>query len=392
MTGREECGAIRGVNYSPFLTDEAQIRKELSYGRRVGLNAIRGWLSFHAWERDGAAYLARVKKSVQIAYDCGYRTMPILFNGNGENSASLPDERRPAMEQYVQETVAALRDEPGLLMWDAMNEPLCCWWINGCEDPGEKGRRTERVWAFLRSVIPLIRSLDPGHSVTVGYTTAWEIEDTVGSLCDVLSFHDYSATRSGMNANFTLAAEYGEKFGIPVIQTETGCLARSNPYDMVLEACERYGMGWFVFELMIHGRCDSEHGVFYPDGTVRDPATIAAMMGCYRCRDLDVMVLPVPNREGHAQRAVDAVRKALTEYTDDAFDYRPSDLEKLFEAAEYAANLLECCDMVPMVSPPTAQIFAWRKQTAEGHKPPLSEVRAFAYDLALRLKDICQIL
>jgi len=45
-----------------------------------------------------------------------------------------------------------------------------------------------------------------------------------------------------------------------------------------------------------------------------------------------------------------------------------------------------------MANPPTARIFAWRKQTAAGKKPPLGEVRAFAYDLALRLKELCQLL
>ncbi len=392
MLKPDECRRIRGVNYAPCPSDEARMRRELSYGRRVGLNAIRVWLSFRAWERLGEDYLNELKKAVRIAYDCGYRMMPILFNGNGENSASLPDDLRPAMMRYVRETADALKDEPGLLMWDAMNEPLCSGWIDGCHDPDEKKARVERVWAFLREVIPTIRECDGEHSVTVGYTTAWEAEDTVCSLCDVLSFHDYSATRSRMNANFALATEYGRKYGIPVIQTETGCLARANPYDMVLEACEKYEMGWFVFELMIHGRCDSEHGVFYPDGSVRDPATVSAMMGCYRCRDLDTMILPVPNREGHAAKAVEAIRKALTEYTEDAFDYRPSDLETLYEAAEYAANLLECCDMTPMACPPTAQINAWRKATAAGGKPPLREVRAFAYDLAKKLQEICQIL
>ncbi len=392
MLDKNDCLNLRGVNYSPFSYDKERIRRELSYGRRVNLNSIRGWLSFRAWERFGKEYIIRLRNAVRVAYNCGYRTMPILFNGNGENSASLPDELRPAMKRYVSEIVEALKDEPGLIMWDAMNEPLCNPWIYSCSDPDEKKARTDRVWSFLKEIIPLIRSCDPGHDITVGYTTAWEIEDSVCSICDILSFHDYSPVRSRLDANFRLAAEWGEKYGIPVIQTETGCLARANPYDMVLEACERYKMGWFVFELMIHDRCDSEHGVFYPDGTVRDPATIAAMMGCYRCRDRETMVLPVPNREGHAVRAVEEIKKALTEYTDDAFDYRPSDLEKLFEASEYAANLLECCDMIPMADPPTAQINAWRKQTAEGGRPSLGEVRQFAYGLAKRLKEICQIL
>ncbi|MBR4185420.1 MAG: cellulase family glycosylhydrolase [Clostridia bacterium] len=383
---------VRGVNYYPFPTDEERLRRELSFGRRVNLNALRVWLDFHTWERRGADYVGRLVESVRVAYDCGYQTMPILFNGNGENSATIPRDRWPAMEAYVAEIVTALRDEPGLLAWDVMNEPLCCWWIDGCADAEEKARRKETVWEFLRHFIPCVREHDLKNAVTVGYTTAWEAEDSINALTDLITFHDYSPTRAVIEANFARAAEIGKKFGQPVLQTETGCLARCNPYDMALETCEKYGMGWMVFELMIHDRCDSEHGVFYADGTVRDPATIAAMMGCYRCRDLGTIVVPVPNREGHAARAIDGIKQALTEYTDDAFDYRPSDIVKLLDACEVAANLLECCDLVPMATPPTAKILAWRRLTDAGQKPPLGEVRAFAYGLAKELKELCQIL
>ena len=70
--------------------------------------------------------------------------------------------------------------------------------------------------------------------------------------------------------NFKLAKEWGEKLGIQVINTETGCLARANSYEMALEACQEFGIGWFLFELMIHGRCIDEHGIFYADGTIID--------------------------------------------------------------------------------------------------------------------------
>ena len=173
-----------------------------------------------------------------------------------------------------------------------------------------------------------------------------------------------------------------------MLQTETGCLARANPYDMALEACQRHKMGWFVFCHIIRGRCDSEHGVFYPDGTVRDPSTIAAMMGCFRCRDTSVIIPGLANREGSAKRAVEAIHKALTEYTSDAFDYRPSSVKELLEASEHAANLLECCELTPMAVPPTARIAAWRKM----EKPPLAEIRRFAYELALELEKACQLL
>ena len=147
-------------------------------------------------------------------------------------------------------------------------------------------------------------------------------------------------------------------------------------------------MGWFIYGHMIRRRTDNMHGVFYTDGTVRDPATIAAMMGCFRCRDTSMIVPGLANREGSAKRAVEKIHKALTEYTSDAFDYRPSSVKELLEASEHAANLLECCELVPMAIPPTARIAAWRKM----EKTPLAEIRRFAYELALELEKACQLL
>ena len=381
---------VRGVNYGQPRGE--QLRRELGYGKRVGLNAVRTWLNRWEWEKDPDGYIARLVEYVRGCFECGYQVMPILFNGNGLNPDLFSEETRPSCEAFASAVVAALKDEPGLLMWDVMNEPACNPWIDFCSDPEEKERRRQMTWEFVRRSCDYVRAVDTSHNaITVGYTTSWEAEPTIESV-DVLSFHDYSGTRRGIEANFSLAKSLGEKYGKPVLQTETGCLARCNPYDMVLETCEKYHMGWFVYELMIHGRCDSEHGVFYPDGTVRDPATIAAMMGCYRCRDLEVIIPGLPNREGAAERAVNGIKKALTEYTCDAFDYRPSNAEDLLEACELAANLLECCDVVPMACPPTAKINFWRKMLRDGKKPPLAEIRRFAYGLANTLKDACEIL
>ena len=44
----------------------------------------------------------------------------------------------PAGERYCQDIVATLAGEPGLLMWDIMNEPLCTTWL-------EAPRRAERT-------------------------------------------------------------------------------------------------------------------------------------------------------------------------------------------------------------------------------------------------------
>ena len=207
-------------------------------------------------------------------------------------------------------------------------------------------------------------------------------------MLDVLSFHDYSESREHARNNYELAKQWSEKLGKPIIQTETGCLARANSYEMALQFCNEYNMCWILFNLMIRGRCIDEHGIFYPDGTIRDAGTIAAMFGCYRNRGENTPVVPPnPNREGKANRAIKLIKDALTEYTSDAFDYRRSDKKKLLDACEVAANLLEACELVPMSDLPTAKIAAFRNDP----NADLWEIRKLAYELANRLKEVCQI-
>ena len=383
----EDYSWVRGVNYTPDARQPEQTSRELGYGKRVNLNACRFWLSPWDWQKDPEGYTKWVVDSVRLAHAHGYRSMPILFNGNGLDPDYLLAEKSwPDLADYAKAIARALENEPGLLMIDVMNEPECNPWV-GAGKKEEKAARRKRIQDFVRRACAHVKAVAPKAVITVGYTTSREIQPTVDCV-DVVSFHDYGGTLASIEANFANAEAIAKKAGKAVLQTETGCLARCNPYDLALGACERHHMGWFLFNLIIRGRCDSEHGIFYPDGTVRDPATIAAMMGCYRNRDLATIIPGLPNREGQAERCVRDITAALSEKTDDAFDYRPADASKLLKACERAANLLECCDLVPMALPPTAKIAAWRKM----ERPPLAEIRAFAYDLALRLREASQLL
>ncbi len=380
-----DCSRIRGVCYGSMANPE-QTRRELDYGKRVNLNTVRFWLSRTNYVTRGDAYIKEVVGFVRTCHEKGYRCIPILFNGNMLNPETIKPSAYPEADAFATAFVKALKDEPGLLMWDIMNEPLCCDYINRA--PKEKRQeRTEQIWSFLRREINLVKSLAPYNLITVGYTTAWEIEESTAGQLDVLSFHDYNDTREKIRANFTLAKKWGEKLGIQVINTETGCLARANPYDLVLEISQEFGMGWVLFELMISGRCIDEHGIFYPNGTIRDAGTIAAMFGCFRNRG-DSVVPPNPNREGKADQAIAGIRDALKEYTSDAFDYRRSDKKKLLDACEVAANLLESSELVPMSDLPTTYIEKFRRDK----NADLWEIRKFAVKLAERLKEVCQIL
>ena len=380
-----DCSQIRGVCYNP--TPAEQARRELGYGKRVQLNAVRFWMSRAQFEKRGDAYLKDVVDFIRVCDECGYKSMPILFNGNMLNPSTVMPEEYEKADAYAKAAVNAIKDEPGLLMFDVMNEPLCCDYVNKAPND-ERDKRKNVIWAFLRREIALVQETAPDALVTVGYTTAWEIEESTAKMLDVISFHDYNDRREVVDANFKLAKEWGQKLGKQVMNTETGCLARANSYEMALQFCNDYKMGWFVFELMIHGRCVDEHGVFYPDGTIRDAGTIAAMFGCYRNRDSRTVVPTNPNREGKVDRALALLRDSLKEYTSDAFDYRRSDKKKLLDACEVAANLLEACELVPMSELPTTQIEEFRRD----ENADLWEIRKFAFKLAERLKEVAQIL
>ncbi|MBO7653657.1 MAG: cellulase family glycosylhydrolase [Kiritimatiellae bacterium] len=381
-----DCSRIRGVCYG--ITPEERARRELGYGSRVGLNTVRVGLSPRGYEREGERYIKRIVDFVRVCDSCGYKSMPILFNGNMLDPKTIQPEAYEAADRFTTAVISALKGEAGLLMFDMMNEPLCNDYIAKAPNNDVRNTRKEETWAFLRREIDLAEKLAPDCLFTVGYTTAWEIEASTAEKLDILSFHDYGDLRESIRNNYELAKQWGEKLGKPVIQTETGCLARANAYEMALQFCHEYKMGWVLFNLIIAGRCIDEHGIFYPDGTIRDAGTISAMFGCFRNRGLDSAIVPPnPNREGKADRALRMIREALKEYTADAFDYRRSDKKKLLDACEVAANLLEACELVPMAELPTAKIAAFRKDP----NADLWSIRKLAYDLANRLKEVCQI-
>jgi hypothetical protein len=178
------------------------------------------------------------------------------------------------------------------------------------------------------------------------------MEATGSDLVDVLCFHDYSSTRRQIDANIGRAKRYAAKEGKQVMNTEIGCVARSNPYDVTLEEYMKSGMGWYIWELMITRQWGTVHGVFYADGTVRDPAIAAALLGFFRNRGPDVMP-EVPDREGRVTAAVAANKKWLAD-TNAAW-------EPGLDLAERSANLLEAAQLIAMHDLPTRQVDLLRK-------------------------------
>ena len=334
---------------------------------------------------------------MQTAWEAGITTTPILlmpyftegqtpyWMSEDHSCSPIPgcyfEENWEIGERYVADIIEAVADHPGLLFWDVMNEPSWHGFLLSVDDEEERNRRYELVWKFVRHFITFVRSKDPVNALGVGHTF---IEDTeyskTGDMVDIIIFHDYLETRSRVEATCRRALELSEKYGKPVINNETGCLCRSNPYDMAVEMADKYHIGWYLFELMIEeegsmwGRV---HGIVYPDGTVRDPAIVAAILGFFRNRNETALLSDV-NQEGHADKALKMAREALE---------KKASAGELLEAAEYVANLLEAGELVPMAVPPTAKIAAYRRM----EKKDLKSIRSFLYTLMQQLKDACEI-
>ena len=212
----------------------------------------------------------------------------------------------------------------------------------------------------------------------------------VADVVDVLSFHDYLETRDRVQRSYDIAKEISAKNGNkPLINSEMGCIARSNPYDMAIEICERNGAGFYLFNLIAGGYWGDIHGLVYSDGTVRDPSIVSALMGFYTNRDESKRVHYNPNKEGYATAALDNLREALKDKVS-VFHAERGSSDNLLEMMEVCANLLEGAQMVSMDEMPSAKIMAWKAQPSS--ERDIRAIREYAYKLAKILEEKCQIL
>jgi hypothetical protein len=264
--------------------------------------------------------------------------MPVLVDGANEMMPKLFEpSARPQLREWAQDLVAAIGNEPGLVFWDANNEP------DIIAEPREFMRHRMEIARYMAGAL---RELDPRTPVTIGCAYVPCMKELADAV-DVLSFHDYSPTAHEIRANMAAAKQFADRVGKPVFNTEIGCIARANPYDMTLQEHMKAGMGWYIWELMIAQHWGDVHGVFYTDGSVRDPSIPAAILGLFRNRGPEI-VLENPDREGWVTRSVDEGKKWLD---DPAHNWNQG-----LDIAETEANLLEAAQLAAMHELPTRSV------------------------------------
>ena len=322
------------AKYDPKVTE-----RDLDYAKRLNLNQIRVFVPYAAWEKDKEALKTNLQHFVRAAHARGMGVMPTMMYRFGEfRDKSKWENARP----FVTDLVADIGKEPGLEIWDVENEPECC------KLPPSPDNRLRMEHAMYMA--KMFHEIDPVTPVTIGATFAENMIE-MGDAVDVLSFHDYLTTRALIRADIAKAKAYAAKVGKPLINTEIACIARANPYDVAIQEHMDAHVGWYIWELMITGQWGTVHGVFYPDGTVRDPSLVAALMGFFRNRG-EKVVEDVPDRENHLTEAVANNEKWLA-------DPNP-DWNSGLNLAEVSVNLLEASQLIAMHDLPSRKVMLMR--------------------------------
>jgi hypothetical protein len=344
---------IRGANYraagAKDTTDHwlhykpAETERDLDYARRLSLNQIRVFVSYEAWTADKPAFRENLVHLLRAAHQRGLGVMPVV--GNTERMI-MEDSARPLAREWAADLVRTIGKEPGLAFWDVSNEP---------DWPTTPEFRVRRRFELARYMAGVFHEFDRNTPVTIGFAFVPGMEELADAV-DVLSFHDYMQNRAVIRANIARAKAYAAKVGKPVFNTEIGCVGRANPYDVTLEEHTSAGVGWYIWELMITARWGTVHGVFYPDGSVRDPAIPAAILGFFRNRN-QAAVLEDPDREQWVTKAVAKARRWLAG--------PQSKWEEGLDVAETAANLLEAAQLTAMREPPTRTVYLLRQGKAD---------------------------
>lgn len=292
---------IRGFNYQPSYGtcglelwqkfDADRIRYEFERGQQLfpQMNAVRFWLDFHGWQREGKRFLNNLDTAVGIFHEFGCRTMPVIFNRWHDNILDYGGiyidhftHRKGGrggmwdpMREYGRQVATQHAGDERLLMWDLCNEPQF-----GREqyDRGLPEARAEYEW--LAEVRDTVRAADATTPISIGSHggnhTLWE------PLMDVIQVHPYfiGEDEESFDRNVAEMVEFARAKGKPLIVGECcwGSLddaERAHKIEVSLGTFNKYHIGWLAYLLWTSGIADA-HG---PEvGPVGWPQNLAFIM------------------------------------------------------------------------------------------------------------------
>jgi hypothetical protein len=306
----------------------------MDLAKSINLNQVRVFVPYTVYTEDSVALPAKLKHFVRACHKRNMGVMPVLQGGPWVRDTT----QRNLARNWVKFLVDAISDEPGLAFWDVMNEP---------DWPTSPRERVLRNYDNCRFMAKTFHELDPSTPVTIGMAFVDGMIE-MANYVDVLQFHDYMQTLEQIRNNISRAKEFAAKVNKPLINGEIGCIARANPYDITLQEHMNAKVGWYIWELMIvRNGWGTVHGVFYEDGSVRDPSIAAAIMGFFRKRTADILPA-IPDQEGWVTK--------ITDRSDQWLENPEGTWKEGLDIAETSAHLLEAGELTEMRIPPTWEV------------------------------------
>jgi hypothetical protein len=292
-----DLAGVRGFNYTPSAVSDTAghenafpgfwsvksdiVERDLRYAKQLDLNQVRVFIPYSAWATDKTGFLNKLTSFIRECHQRDIGVMLVLYPDPRIFDTPPEEEARRLLTEWVEDLVRVVGKEPGLSFWDAANEPDNL----GYPVHNLPQEQIHRSMESAKWMADTVHRFDKDTPVTIGCTYVACMEE-LASYVDVLSYHDYSPTRGEIRANIEEAKRFAAQVHKPVFNTEMSCIGRANPYDVALQEYQQAGVGWYLWELMITQYWGDIHGVFYPDGTVRDPSIAAAVRGFFRNRDL----------------------------------------------------------------------------------------------------------
>lgn len=345
-----DLSTVRGFNYTPASVDneqlylqydDAEVNRDFGFAQSLKLNQVRAFLRYSEWATDTPKFRDSFRKLLAAVKRHDMQVMFVLVPPREQDGGSS-DRAERQLTAWLTDVLGMAKGHPEMLAWDVANEPD---YIGHTDAPIPPEARARRM-AMGKRIADFVHRFDKTYLTTVGCWNVACIAETE-PYTDIISYHDYSPTREMIDSNAARAKAFAAKVGKPVLQTEVGCVGRASPYDMALREYRKMGMGTYIWELMITKRWGTIHGVFYPDGTVRDPAIAAAVMGIFR-NEGDNRVLEVPDQESWVTAPLQRSARWLAE--------KQPDWNEGLEIAETEADMLEANQLVAMRFPPTLTI------------------------------------
>ena len=187
IPAQTEVTEIKGINYYPQASpwdmygnkfDTKTITKDFKIIKDAGLNSIRVFVPYEDFGKANvkAEKLTKLKTLLDVAEAENLNVVITLFDFYGDYSVL----NWTLNQHHAKTIVNAVKDYPALLAWDIKNEPNLDF----------ESRTKELVLAWLDNMIDLVKSTDPTHPVTIGWSNI-ESAPILKDKLDVISFHYY---------------------------------------------------------------------------------------------------------------------------------------------------------------------------------------------------------